>query len=66
MGLKGERIPVFSRILAIVDAYEAMTSGRPYKERKTTEEAIVELRDNAGTQFDPKLVMVFIEKVLMK
>ena len=66
MGLKGERIPVFSRVLAIADAYETMTSERPYRVRRTREEAIEELRNNAGTQFDPRLVEVFIEKVLMK
>lgn len=66
MGLKGERIPVFSRVIAIADAYETMTSGRPYSVIRTREDAIEELRNNAGTQFDPRLVEVFIEKVLMK
>lgn len=64
MGLRGERIPVFSRVLAIADSYESMTGGRPYKGKMTTEEAIIELRNNAGTQFDPEMVEVFIKKVL--
>ncbi|TYT24084.1 diguanylate cyclase [Dictyoglomus thermophilum] len=59
-GLKAEEIPLVSRIFAIADAYEVMTSGRPYKKAKTKEEAIEELRKFAGIQFDPKLVEVFI------
>lgn len=59
-GLKGEEIPLLSRIIAIIDAYDAMTGGRPYKERLTREDAIVEIMDNAGTQFDPDLAEVFV------
>ncbi|MGC9771743.1 PAS domain S-box-containing protein/diguanylate cyclase (GGDEF) domain-containing protein [Fervidobacterium changbaicum] len=61
MGLKGTEIPIECRILAIVDAYDAMTSQRPYNTPKTHEEAIEELKRNAGTQFDPTIVEVFIE-----
>ncbi len=64
MGARGDRIPILSRILAIADSYEAMTGDRPYKMKMTTEEAIAELEKNAGTQFDPEMVKVFIEKVL--
>lgn len=63
-GISGYEIPLFSRILSIVDAYETMTGGRPYRETLSTAEAIGELRKNAGTQFDPKLAAVFVEKVL--
>jgi HD-GYP domain-containing protein (c-di-GMP phosphodiesterase class II) len=59
LGLRGEAIPLGARILAIADAFEAMTSHRPYQRRRTTEEALVELRRYAGTQFDPTLVHHF-------
>lgn len=60
-GLKGEDIPVLSRIIAIVDAYEVMITGRPYKKAISKEEAIAELKKCSGTQFDPNLVRKFIE-----
>lgn len=63
-GARGDRIPILSRILAIADAYEAMTAERPYREKMSEEVAVQELRNNAGTQFDPELVEIFIEKVL--
>jgi len=63
-GLKGEEIPIESRIISIVDAYDVMRNGRPYKKKMTREEAIEELRKCSGTQFDPALVEIFIEKVL--
>jgi len=59
-GLKGENIPVLSRIIAIVDAYEVMITGRPYKKAVNKSEAIVELEKCSGTQFDPHLVNKFI------
>ncbi|MCJ7727534.1 MAG: diguanylate cyclase, partial [Actinobacteria bacterium] len=59
-GLKGENIPVLSRIIAIVDAYEVMITGRPYKKAVSKGEAIVELEKCSGTQFDPQLVKKFI------
>lgn len=65
-GLVGEAIPFFSRIIAVADAYEAMTSKRSYKKAITKEAAIKELEQCAGTQFDPEIVRVFIDKVLMK
>ena len=58
-GLKGENIPLEARILAIADAYDAMTSLRAYREQLTPEQAIAELKRCAGTQFDPKLVESF-------
>jgi diguanylate cyclase (GGDEF)-like protein/PAS domain S-box-containing protein len=63
-GLKGDEIPLNARIIAVADAYEAMTADRPYQSAMTKEEAIEELRKNAGTQFDKEVVSVFIEKVL--
>jgi diguanylate cyclase (GGDEF)-like protein len=59
-GLKGDQIPVESRILAIADSFEAMSSARPYRPALSREEVVEELRKGAGTQFDPNLVEVFI------
>ncbi|WP_051237881.1 HD-GYP domain-containing protein [Lacticigenium naphthae] len=63
-GLKGENIPLFSRILSIVDSYDAMTSERPYSKGKTKVEAIETLQKQAGKQYDAKLVTLFINKIL--
>ena len=63
-GLKGEDIPLYSRIIAICDAYEAMTADRPYRKALTKEVAIAELVRCSGTQFDPRLVEVFINEVI--
>lgn len=63
-GLKGDKIPLESRMLAIADAYSAMISERPYRDAKSKYEAIEELRLNAGTQFDEELIEVFIREVL--
>jgi diguanylate cyclase (GGDEF)-like protein len=59
-GLKGEEIPIEARILAIADSFEAMTSARPYRPALSHEEVVKELRQGAGTQFDPQLVEVLI------
>lgn len=63
-GLAGEAIPLFSRILAIVDAYEAMTSDRPYRRAMPKAEAVRRLHAGVGTQFDPDLVDLFLRRVL--
>jgi len=60
-GLKGENIPFISRIISVIDAYDAMTNDRPYRKALSTEKAIEELKRCAGTQFDPTLVNKFIE-----
>jgi diguanylate cyclase (GGDEF)-like protein/PAS domain S-box-containing protein len=65
-GLMGENILLEARIITIADAYEAMTSPRPYRRALSKEEAISELRKNAGTQFDSELVEIFINQVLSK
>jgi len=63
-GLKGNDIPVECRILSVVDAYDAMTNDRPYRKAMSQEEAIEELLKFKGTQFDPEIVDIFIEKIL--
>src|SRR5207253_8614016 len=57
-GLKGEEIPLASRIIAVCDAYHAMTSNRPYQAAVPQDEALAELRRCAGSHFDPVLVEV--------
>ena len=61
LGLSGTKIPLECRILAIVDAYDAMTSDRPYRKAMSVEEAVIELRKFAGIQFDPDLLEPFCE-----
>ncbi len=63
-GLKGTDIPLFSRIIGVVDAYEAMTADRPYRKKLTKEYAISEIKRCSGTQFDPDIAKIFIEKVV--
>ena len=56
---KGHEIPLLSRILAVLDAYTAMTGNLPYKKSLSTDSAIMELKKNAGLQFDPEVVDIF-------
>lgn len=60
-GLKEDEIPISAKILGLVEAYHAMTSSRPYKKRKTKLEAIAEMEQEAGKQFDPAVVKIFID-----
>jgi HD-GYP domain-containing protein (c-di-GMP phosphodiesterase class II) len=59
-GLGGYDVPLPARIVHIVDAYDAMTSNRPYRPGMTTEQAVRILEQNSGTQFDPEIVPVFV------
>ncbi len=59
-GIVGEKIPLGGRILAVCDAFDAMTSGRPYRNKLTTLQAAGILHRNRGTQFDPQMVDIFL------
>lgn len=61
MGLKGEEIPLLSRILAVADAFDAMTSDRSYRKALPLPVAVQELKRHAGKQFDPRVVEAFLE-----
>src|SRR5579859_310820 len=60
MGLAGDEIPEFARVIAVADAFDAMTSNRSYRGARSVEEAIADLRKWSGTQFDPALVDAFV------
>lgn len=62
-GLKGEDIPLEARVIAIADFYDAITTDRPYRRGLSHEDAIEEIRSRSGTDFDPKIVEVFLECV---
>ena len=62
-GIKGESIPLASRIIMFADTLDAMTSDRPYRGAIGLEPALEELRAGAGTQFDPEIVRVFVGMV---
>jgi len=64
--LKADEISIQGRIIAIADAYCTMTAERPYSRVFTAEEAIAEIKNNSGFQFDKKLAQIFVEKVLQK
>lgn len=64
MGLKGEQIPIGSRILAVLDAFVSMISERPFRKPMTPREAIDELVRNVGTQFDSKVIAAFVEVMM--
>ncbi|MBT9157143.1 MAG: putative diguanylate cyclase YegE [Firmicutes bacterium] len=63
-GLQGEGVPFMARVIAVADAFDAMTSDRPYRPAMSMQEAAIEMNKYAGTQFDPEIVQVFLTKVL--
>ncbi len=65
-GLSREEIPLIGRIIAVADAYDAMTSDRPYHKALTKSEAIAELKKQSGYQFDPTIVRLFIKCIKKK
>jgi len=65
-GLKGTDILLQARIIAVADSYDAMTSHRNYGKEFSEEEAIIEIKRCSGTQFDPTIARIFVEKVLKR
>ena len=63
-GLKGEQIPLEARIFALVDAWDAITTDRPYRRAMVKEEAVQTIRDEIGTHFDPGIAEKFLEVVM--
>ena len=64
--LQGDQIPLFARILAIAESFDAITTGRPYKDAMTKNEAIAELQQTADSQFDRELVEIFVKELKKK
>ncbi len=60
-GLKGDELSIFARILITADSYDAMTTDRPYRRALSDDEAIIELKNNSGTQFDPRIAGTMID-----
>jgi len=65
MGISGTSIPLISRMIAVVDAYDAMTQDRSYRKALTIDMAVKEILSHAGTQFDPEISELFVKKVLL-
>jgi HD-GYP domain-containing protein (c-di-GMP phosphodiesterase class II) len=59
-GLKGDQINIFAQIVTVADAYDAMTTSRSYKTALTQEEALARIKESAGTQFSPAVVLAFV------
>ena len=59
-GLRGEEIPLIARIIAVADAFDAMTTDRPYRKRLSFEDAVEEIERSSGAQFDPEVVKAFL------
>ena len=62
-GLRLDQIPIGARVIAVVDAFDAMTASRPYQATRSVDQALVELRRGAGTQFDRAIVAAFLEVI---
>jgi len=65
-GLRKDQIPLGARIMAVVSAFESMITKKPYRVAKTIEEAVEEIKQHSVTQFDPKVVEVFLKVVKKK
>lgn len=65
-GLSRYEIPLIGRIICVADAYDAMTSARPYRNALTSNEAIRELKTHSGSQFDPAIVKIFVKLMTQK
>jgi len=63
MGLRGDQIPEFARVIAVADAFDSMTTTRSYRGARSLEEAVTELRRCAGTQFDPPMVEALVRAI---
>jgi HD-GYP domain-containing protein (c-di-GMP phosphodiesterase class II) len=63
-GLTDEQIPIGAKIVALADSFDAMTTDRPYRRRRSFEDVILDLRENSGTQFDGKVVAAFARAIL--
>jgi putative nucleotidyltransferase with HDIG domain len=63
-GLKGEEIPIGSRIITVVDSFDSMTADRPYRRGMTVDDAVSRLKDGMGTQFDPRVSATFIQLLI--
>ena len=60
-GLKGDEIPLIARIISVADAFDAITTDRPYRKKRGVEFAVEEIKSNSGTQFDPQVVEAFLK-----
>jgi HD-GYP domain-containing protein (c-di-GMP phosphodiesterase class II) len=60
-GLKGEETPLAAHVFAVAEGYDAITSSKPYRKAGSHTSAVEEIKDNAGSQFDPKVVEAFLE-----
>ena len=60
-GVKGEEIPILSRISLLINSYEAMITDRPYRKKMSRKEVIKEINKCCGTQFDPEVARIFLE-----
>jgi HD-GYP domain-containing protein (c-di-GMP phosphodiesterase class II) len=65
-GIAGERIPLGARIVAVMDAYDAMTTDRPYRQSMSFEEAMAILKDGGGSQWDPMIVDTFVQMLMAR
>ncbi len=65
-GLKGRKIPIISKIITVADAFDAMTTDRPYRKRLSLTEAVRRLKKDAGTHFDPNIVEAFLDVIEVK